>query len=56
MRLELLKPWGYSAVGDVLPEVPKSTADLLIKRGIAKVADDTKIQTKPLAGRGFRRK
>ena len=47
MKLELLKPWGIGAAGDVLPEVPKGVAEQLIKRGIAKVVDETKVQTKP---------
>jgi len=47
VKLELLKPWGIGAVGDVLPEVPKGVAEQLIKRGIAKVVDETKVQTKP---------
>jgi len=55
MRLELLKPYGMSAKGDVLPDVPKSVADELIKRGIAKAMDPAQVSTKPFAKR-LRRK
>ena len=51
MKLELLKPWGLSAPGDILPDVPKGTAEALVKRGIAKVLDADRVQTKPLSRR-----
>jgi hypothetical protein len=33
MKIKLLKPWGMSAVGDILTDVNKPVADLLIERG-----------------------
>jgi hypothetical protein len=36
MKIELLKIWGLGNVGDILPDVNKPVAELLIKRGIAK--------------------
>ena len=47
MRIELLKPYGISAPGAVLTDVPPPVAELLIARGVAKCIDETKIQTKP---------
>jgi hypothetical protein len=34
MKVRLLKPWKFRAVGTVLSEVPDGTANLLIRRGI----------------------
>ena len=45
MKLQLLKPWGMAAKGDVLPDVNDGVAEQLIKRGVAKaieVAPDNK--------------
>ncbi len=55
MTIQLLKPWSQSAPGDVLTDVPTGTAELLVKRGIAKLIDETKVNTKPLLKR-IRRK
>lgn len=55
MRIELLKPYGMSAAGDVLPEVPAPVAAQLIKRGIAKELDGDKVERKPFTKR-IRRK
>jgi hypothetical protein len=35
MKIKLLKHYGMSAPGDVLPDVNRPVADLLISRGIA---------------------
>ena len=35
MKIKLLKPYGMSPAGAVLPDVNKPVADLLITRGIA---------------------
>ena len=37
MRIELIKPWGMSAAGEMLKNVNKPVADLLIQRNIAKL-------------------
>jgi hypothetical protein len=34
MKIKLLKHYGMSGPGDILPEVNKPVADLLIRRGI----------------------
>ena len=47
MKIQLLKPYGMSDPGAILPDVPGPVAELLIARGVAKCIDETKIQTKP---------
>ena len=39
MRIELVKPWGFAAPGQVIDPAP-GVAQLLIQRGIAKLAEE----------------
>lgn len=47
MKIKLLKPWGMSAPGEVLPNVADGVAEQLIHRGIAKAVESAP-ETKPL--------
>ena len=56
MKIKLIRPYGFSSVGDVL-DIPVGVAQLLIQRKIAEVYDDrvssdwTKRLTQPPAHR-----
>jgi hypothetical protein len=42
MRLRLLKHYSLSAPGDILPDVDKPVAEVLVARGVAVVIDDVR--------------
>lgn len=46
MRIKLLKHYGMSVPGVVLPDVAKPVADLLISRGIAVLVETKKKRAK----------
>jgi hypothetical protein len=39
-RVKILKPWETYRVGDVIPELPQSSAELLVGRGFAEYLDE----------------
>jgi len=51
MKIKLLKPYGMSPKGAVLPNVNEPIADLLIKRGIAEAVIVVKKKTKKKVSR-----
>lgn len=59
MKIKLIRPYGFSSIGDVL-DVPVGVAQLLIQRKIATVYEDrisdswNKQMTQPPAHRGHR--
>lgn len=46
-RVRILKPWESYSVGDVIPEMPQSSAELLVGRGFAEYLDE-QVQRAPL--------
>lgn len=38
--VRILKPWESYRAGDVIPELPQSSADLLVARGVAEYLDE----------------
>jgi hypothetical protein len=39
-RIRLLKAWENYCIGDVIPEMPQSSAELLVERGVAEYLDE----------------
>jgi len=46
-RVKILKPWETYRVGDVIPEMPQSSAELLVARGFAEYLDE-QVQRAPV--------
>jgi hypothetical protein len=46
-RVKILKPWESYRIGDEIPELPQSSAELLVARGFAEYLDE-QVQRAPV--------